>query len=151
MLTMTQFELGKKCLTILQYKIRRNGMELRPEVFEQKVQKVSRLLNAQREEIVAFFKKYLLPEILVGCNLGPKGHSPNPNEREAWIAYRILKIEYFWDLRELREEARSITNKTPLSFEEVAAIAAFIAHKHVRDQFGEGVDTDLNVTGRDTN
>lgn len=146
MVTMTKYELGVTCLTILQFKIHRNGMELRPEMFEQKVQKIAKLLNLAREEVVFFFKKYLLPEILAGCNLGARTKYPEPNEREAWLAYRILKIEHFWELQDLRTEVRRIVDRTSLDFEDVAAIAIHIAQKHVCDQFGEGDDVKLNIT-----
>lgn len=54
---------------------------------------------------------------------------------------------FFWDLRGLREEVYRIVEKTPLEFEEVAAIVTNIAKKHLRDEFGEGEAIELEIDG----
>lgn len=132
MVKMTKIEYGQNCLRILRFKVRKNGMELRPEVFEDKIMKCAQLLGAGREEILDFYSKFIIPEVMMGCAIKIKGYSPQePTEREAWIAARILKIEYFWDLKNLRREAYGISEKIAVSFEEAAAIITHIANKHL--------------------
>lgn len=151
MVKMTKHEFGQKCLIILQFKARRNGMELTPEIFQAKIIKCAQLLGATREEVLDFYTKFVIPEVMLGCGTKIEGYSPKePTEREAWIAARILKIEYFWDLKNLRREAYNISEKISVSFKEAAAIITNIATKHLWDQFGEGDEVTLEITD-DTN
>ena len=139
MIKISAYAVGRKALIILKYKVRKQGLDLRPSEFAQLVTKRAQLIGCSRDEILAFFNKYLVPEILVGCELkGQQEDRSLPNEREAKIAYRLLKMGFFWDLRGLREEVYRIVEKTPLEFEEVAAIVSNIAEKHLRDELSEG-------------
>lgn len=121
-------------------------MEMRPEAFSQEVDKLVRLEVGTREELLEFFDKYLMPEIRKGCGLKAESEKSIPTQKEAHFATRILKIRYFYDLRDLRGEAYRISEKTPLAFEEVAAIITDIARKHICDQFGEGEAVKLEIT-----
>ena len=147
MLRLNKYELGKKALTILQCKIKRNGMDLRPDEFARKVTKLSQLIDCPREEVISFYEKFLIPHVIRGCQMKTTRFDESaPSEEEARIAYRVLKIDYFWDISDLREEAQHIVDKTSLKFEEVAAIAIHIAKKHLKNEFGEGEALELEVT-----
>jgi len=132
----------------LKYKVGQRGIDLRPSEFAQHVTKNAQRIGCPREELLAFFNRYLVPEVLRSCELTDdvkKGYEVS--EREAKISYRLLKMGFFWDLRGLREEVYRIVEKTPLKFEEVAAIVTNIAKKHLRDEFGEGEAIELDIDG----
>lgn len=148
MVKISAHEVGAIALVILKYKIGRQGIDLRPAVFAQFITKRARLIGCPREELLAFYNKYLVPEILRNCELtryDKMGHEVS--EREAKIAYRLLKMGYFWNIRGLRDEVNIIVEKTQLGFEEVAAIVTNIAKKHLRDEFVEGEAAELDIQG----
>ena len=147
MIKLSANEVGKKALTILKYKIGQRGIDLRPSEFAQHVTKNAQRIGCPREELLDFFNKFLVPEVLHSCELKIHFQKIEPSEREAKIAYRLLKMGFFWDLRGLREEVYRIVEKTPLEFEEVAAIVTNIAKKHLRDEFGEGEAIELDIDG----
>ncbi len=140
-------EVGKIALIILKHKYARQGAELRPGEFIPYVTKRAQLIGCTREELLQFFSKYLLPEVLHSCELTGLQVNHEPSEREVKIAYRLLKMEFFWNLRGLREEVHRIATKTSLKFEEVAPIAIYVARKHLRDEFEEEKLSELDIEG----
>lgn len=147
MIKLSANEVGKKALIILKYKIGQRGIDLQPSEFAQYVTKNAQRIGCSSEELLDFFNKFLIPEVLRSCKLEIHFQKTEPNEREARIAYRLLKMGFFWDLRGLREEVYRIVEKTPLEFEEAAAIVTDIAKKHLRDEFGEGETIELHIDG----
>lgn len=147
MIKISSKEVGRKALVILKYKVSRQGIDLRPSEFSQHVTKRAKLIGCPREELLVFFNKFLLPGILKSCELKGEDSNSEPSEREAKIAYRLLKMGFFWDLRGLRDEVYQIVDKTSLTFEEVASIVVHIASKHLRDEFGEGDAIKLDIEG----
>ncbi len=147
MIKLSANEVGKKALIILKFKVGNRGIDLRPVEFAQHVTKNAQRIGCPREELLEFFNKFLVPEVLHGCEL--RGHYDNsePSEREAKIAFLMLKMGFFWDLRGLREEVYRITEKVPLEFEEVAAVVTYIAKSHLNGQFGEGEAIKLEISG----
>jgi hypothetical protein len=144
---MTQYMLGKKSLQILRIKMRKKGLNVGPELNDE-IDKLTEYIGYPREEIVDFINKFILPEVKIGGGLSQDVPEIEPTEREAFLAYRYLKIKFFWNAGGLRQECQSIADKIPVSFEEVSAIALYILQKHLRDQFG-GTDTrnSLEVIG----
>ncbi len=151
---MTQYELGKNCLVILRLKTAKKGMTVDQSLTNQ-ITKFATLIQAScrevsRDDLADFYEKYLIPAAQMGA-LG-RWHScadeVAPTEKEAYIAYRLLKFQHFWGLDGLRDHVKSLADKCPLSFEVIASIAVHIANKHLRDQFGD-IDTKhpLEVTG----
>lgn len=144
---LSSYEVGKIALTILTFKISNQGLELKPREFAQHVTKNSQRIGCPREELLEFFNKFLVPEVLHSCEL--KGHYDDSEmtEREAVLAYRLLKMGFFWDLRGLRDEVNRIVENTPLSFDEVAPIVNHIALRHLNDQFGKSDTITLDISG----
>ena len=140
-------EVGEVALVILKYKVSHQGIDLRPSEFGPFITKRAQLIGCSREELLAFFNKYLVPDVLRICELTNVSHQYTPSEREAKIAYRLLKMGFFWHLRGLRDEVCRIAEKTSLEYALVAAIVTDIARKHLRDEFCEGDDLKLEVDG----
>lgn len=147
MIKLSANEVGKKALIILKYKVGQRGIDLRPSEFAQHITRNAQRIGCPREELLEFFDKYLVPEILHSCELKIHHQGHEPNERESKIAYRLLKMGFFWDIRGLREEVCRIVKETPLEFEEVAAIVTNIAKKHLRDEFGKDNVIELDIDG----
>ncbi|MFA6554003.1 MAG: hypothetical protein WCS89_00660 [Candidatus Paceibacterota bacterium] len=147
MIKLSAHEVGKKALIILKFKIGRQGIDLRPSEFAQRITKNAQRIGCPREELLGFFNRFLIPEILHSCELRGHHYDSEPNEREAKIAFRMLKMGFFWDLHDLRNEVYSIVEKTPLEFNEVASIVTHIANRHLWDQFGEGEAVTLDISG----
>lgn len=145
MIKLSAYDVGKKALIILQFKIARQGIDLRPGEFAQYITKNAQRIECPREELLVFFHKFLVPEVLRGCELNASRNVSVSSEQEAKIAFRLLKMGFFWDIRNLREEAYRIAEKTPLEFHVVAAIIKFIAVRHLNDEFGEGDAIKLEI------
>lgn len=134
---LSEYEVGKQALVVLQYKMSRSGLDLNPGEFREQVSRYADAIGCTADNILAFTQRFLIPEILTGCNLAPRVQYPDPSPQEALIAFGILRIRFFWDLKGIREEAYNISKKTRLTFEEVAALAIYIAEDHIHRQFGE--------------
>lgn len=69
-------------------------------------------------------------------------------EREAWIAYRILKMHFFYDFRQIQTHITNLSETTGLPRNEVKAIVQLIMRKHLRDEFGNanGKLDELEIT-----
>jgi hypothetical protein len=145
MLKMSSRDLGKYALVMLQYKIAKSGVDLRPTEFDEKITREAQRINCPREELLAFYRRFLIPEVLKVCKLDLKPEHTTPSEREGEISYRLLRLLYFWNLNGLRKEVRCISDSTPLDFEQVAAITLDIVSHHIKMQFGEGEHVKLEL------
>ena len=121
---------------IFLYKTSQKGLDLQPDVIKEMVQKDAALIGCGRDELMAFAQKHMVPAALAGCGFKSVASKPEPEEtmREMWLAYRLLKIHYFWSLGGLADHVRNISAGTGISYKDVAAIAYAIAAKHLRDE-----------------
>ncbi len=127
---MSSYELGLKSLVILLEKI-----EKKPDFMSEHVmRRDAKRTKCGMDEIQAFWKKFFW-EI-------PKSGTMetlliNTTEREAWIAFRILKMHFFWDFREIGKQITLIASLTGLSRKDVSAIIEYIMRRHLRDTFAD--------------
>ena len=145
MQTYTKYELGKMAFIILIYKIKRQGMDIRPKEFLEESESLCNYIKCSRDEFKAFVLKFLVPEALRGCGLDAEIDKGIPTEREAEIAYLLLKRRFFWNIQDARGEAYRISEKTPLDFQQVAAVVIHLLKSHIAEQFGEGETLELKI------
>ena len=134
---MKKTEAGLIALRVVQYKIRKNGFEFRPEVFENKVRKFSLIMGCRLEEAREFFKKFILPEVLKGCGIEPNPSAIQPTEQECLWALKVVCADYFNCVSSLSDEVRRICDAMGLNYQQAASLAHHIVTQNLRREFGE--------------
>ncbi|MFA6552144.1 MAG: hypothetical protein WCT19_01435 [Candidatus Paceibacterota bacterium] len=143
---MTQHEFGKRALKILKYKVERNSGVFKPEEFSERAGSIAKDIHCSKEDLLAFYQKYLLPEVLIGCNFKGERCLSEPTELEAFIASDLLERFYFCNSANLKDEVDRISEKTGIVLEEVIAIALYVLGIHIYQQFGSASKTKLVIT-----
>lgn len=134
---MKRTEAGLIALRVLQYKVRRNGFELIPEKFRQKMERYAILVGSSREEVTKFFEDHVLPEVNRGCGIGKNVTLPQPSNRDCLWALAIVSKEYLASTKGLKDEIGRICDIMGLKFHEVASLAHHIITENLKREFGE--------------
>lgn len=133
---MKKQEAGLIALRILQYKVGRSGLELRPEEVNSKIEKVMRLFGFSRETVTDFVSKHILPHAIRGCGLACDEQETEPTPQHCMIAFETIGGECFSNISNLSNEIRRITSATGLDVKKVSSLAHYVIHKNLRRELG---------------
>ena len=147
--TLTEKQIGEISLLILQLKMRRRGLELKPDEFTLGAAREARTIGCTSEELLDFGQKHILPHVLSACGMkvATNDLSLTLTGREAEIACKLLEEEFFWNLKGLRQEIQQLWSKIPhdkFKLDDLTAVVKNIVYGHICDQFGSA-ENDLTV------
>ena len=126
-------------LAILQYKVLKHGMDLRPKEFDQKIKRFAALFKCSEEQVREFYTQFLLPSTLKGCGLFTHVQpAPAMNDLEEKIAITTVMDECFDSTKHIGDEIRRICSykSTLILPAKIMSLAHFIINERLKREFG---------------
>jgi hypothetical protein len=125
-------------LAVLQYQVKKRGMELRPINFNEKMESAAKKLKCDKRDCVDFYTKFLLPSNLEGCGL-KTGLQVNSamNAQEEKLAIAIVMDECFDSTCNIGKTIENIYKNSMVSYEKLASLATFVINERLKREFGK--------------
>ena len=134
-----QKEAGCIALLILQYKVKKNGLNLQVNEFNQLLESRARSLKFPKQMIKSFYEKFLLPQALRANGLIQEASlTPPTNNLEDKIAIALAQHECFHYTVRIGEEVQRIhaAQSPHLSLDKIKSFAHYVISQRLKNEFG---------------